>query len=208
MTANAQSEATPPLLILASASPRRRHLLGTLGLRFEVRPAHIDENESTDAAPGPLVLENARRKAEAVAALHPEAIVLGSDTVVALDGALLHKPADLNEARAMLGRLSGRTHVVHTGVQLLGPSRGLSDGATVTSEVVFKVLNRRTIDAYLKVVNPLDKAGGYGIQEGRDLIIETYRGSLANIMGLPVEHLKERLQSLGLWDILRQSKAD
>ncbi|MGF1448540.1 MAG: Maf family protein [Opitutales bacterium] len=208
MSASTQPQPLASTLVLASASPRRSHLLETLGLRFEVHPAHIDENEATDAAPEPLVLENARRKAQAVAPARPDAIVLGADTVVALEGMLLHKPADLDEARQMLHRLSGRTHVVHTGVHLLGLSRGLAEGASVTSEVVFKVLNDAAIDAYFERVNPLDKAGAYGIQEGREWIIERYRGSLANIMGLPIEHLKERLQSLGLWDMLHLTQAD
>ncbi|MGF1483538.1 MAG: Maf family protein [Opitutales bacterium] len=204
----AGSESQPLQLVLASQSPRRSHLLRTLGLEFEVVPAHIDENEGTDAAPGPLVLENARRKAEAVAPSFPGALVLGSDTVVSLEGQLLHKPANLEEARQMLMRLSGCTHTVFTGVHLLLESEDRSDSSLATSEVVFKVLDEATIQTYFSRVDPLDKAGAYGIQEGRELIIDHYNGSLANIMGLPVEHLKERLQSLGLWHRLKFSTQD
>jgi septum formation protein len=189
-------------LILASASPRRRLLLERMGLAFEVRAASITENEATDAEPAGLVRENARAKARAIAAGFPGCLVLGADTTVALDGELLHKPADLDEARVMLKRLSGRTHLVHTGVCLILAAEGFEEASVVRSQVRFHPLSDERIDAYFALVDPLDKAGAYGIQEGRELIVAGHEGSFANIMGLPVEHLRVRLRECGFWNRL------
>lgn len=186
-------------LVLASASPRRRFLLEQLGLRFEVCPAQVQEHEEPDSCPRETVLHNARLKAAHVAALRPGELVLGSDTTVALEDEVLHKPADLAEARVMLRKLSGRAHTVYTGIALRWVEADLDEAHFVTSEVVFHALDNAAIDAYFHVVNPLDKAGAYGIQEGRERIIADLRGSLHNVMGLPTEFLRERLEQLGLW---------
>lgn len=187
-----------PRLILASASPRRKQLLGELGLPFEVVVAAVTEHEDPSTDPKKMVTHNAALKADWVAAQHPDAWVLGADTTVFIDNRVLNKPADLAEARRMLRQLSGRTHVVYTGVALRNPSRGvrLDDGAT--SEVTFKSFDDAVIEAYFKVVNPLDKAGSYGIQEGRELIIAGWKGSFTNIMGLPMELVKQILTARGL----------
>jgi len=187
-----------PRLILASASPRRRELLTQTGLAFDVIVPDVTENENPATPPRTMVAHNAALKADRVAALHPDAFVLGADTTVFIDDTVLNKPANLAEARAMLKRLAGRTHTVFTGVALRNVSRKLHIDEGVTSEVTFKPLDDATIDAYFRIVNPLDKAGAYGIQEGRDLIITGWRGSFTNIMGLPMETVKQILTNCGL----------
>jgi len=189
---------TSPRLILASASPRRKQLLGELGLTFDVVVAQVTEHEDPDTDPKHMVTHNAALKADWVAARHPDAWVLGADTTVYIDNKAINKPADLAEARAMLKRLAGRTHVVFTGVAVRQVSRGVRIDEGVTSEVTFKAFDDAVIDAYFRVVNPLDKAGAYGIQEGRELIIEGWSGSFTNIMGLPMEATKQILSSCGL----------
>ena len=189
--------ARPPALILASASPRRRELLAGLGVRFTVSVPEVTEHEAPDADPRHMVRHNAALKADWVAARHPAALVLGADTVVFLDGLVLNKPRDLAEARAMLRRLSGRTHVVCTGVALRRQRDGLARDEAAESEVTFKTLDNGIMDRYFAQVNPLDKAGGYAIQEATDLIIAGWRGSYTNIVGLPVETVKQILTSCG-----------
>ena len=184
-------------LILASASPRRRELLAGLGVRFTVVVPEVTEHEAPDADPRHMVRHNAALKADWVAARHPAALVLGADTVVFLDGLVLNKPRDLAEARAMLRRLSGRTHTVCTGVALRRRSDGLARDEAAESEVTFKTLDNGIMDRYFAQVNPLDKAGGYAIQEATDLIIAGWRGSFTNIVGLPVEMVKQILTSCG-----------
>ena len=153
---------SPPLL-LASASPRRREILGRLGYLFAVVPAAVEEHEPvTTDDPRALVAHNAALKAAWVAARHPEAAVLGADTTVFLDGEAFHKPADLAAARRMLHRLAGRTHSVCTAVALR--LEGRADDLVVESRVTFRPLDDALIDRYFASCNPLDKAGAYGIQ--------------------------------------------
>ncbi|HUJ45334.1 MAG TPA: Maf family protein [Opitutaceae bacterium] len=188
---------TPPL-ILASASPRRRELLAGLGLPFEVMPAGVTEHEAAEADPREMVRHNAALKAEWVAARRPEAFVLGADTTVFIDGLVLNKPRDLADARTMLRRLSGRTHTVYTGLAVRRRCAGLALDSGMGSEVTFRPLDEATITRYLALVNPLDKAGAYAIQEGTELIIAGWRGSYTNIVGLPVEETKQILTRCGL----------
>ena len=188
----------PASLILASASPRRRELLGKLGLPFDVIVADVTEHEEETTDPRVMVAHNAALKADWVAERRPDAWVLGADTTVFLDSLVLNKPRDLADARAMLKRLAGRTHTVFTGVALRQRDRGVTIDEGVSSEVTFKSFDDRVIDAYFQVVNPLDKAGAYGIQEGRELIIERWDGSFTNIMGLPMEATKQILTRVGL----------
>lgn len=185
-------------LILASASPRRRELLGQLGVPFEVVVADVVEHEEASTDPRVMVAHNAALKAEWVAARHPQAIVLGADTTVFIDREALNKPRDGAEARAMLRRLSGRTHTVFTGVAVRRASDGLRIDEGVASDVTFKVLDDAVIERYLERVHTLDKAGGYAIQEAPELIIASYRGSLTNIVGLPIEATKQILTRCGL----------
>jgi septum formation protein len=185
-------------LILASASPRRRELLAALGARFEVVVARIVEDEDPALDPRVMVARNSARKADAIAALHPGAWVLGADTTVFIDGHALNKPADLAAARAMLRRLSGRAHSVFTGVALRHAARGVSEDLGVASEVEFRALSDADIEAYLERVHVLDKAGAYAIQEHGEWIVAARRGSLSNIIGLPQDEVRELLTRHGV----------
>lgn len=195
-----------PALILASASPRRRQLLSELGYRFEVIPAEVVEHEDPDSNPREMVRHNAALKAGWVSARRPEALVLGADTTVFVDGTVLNKPRDLADARAMLRRLSGRAHTVYTGLAVRRGCDGLAIDGGVASEVTFKPLDDELIERYFKIVNPLDKAGAYAIQEGTDLVIAGWSGSFTNIVGLPVEETKQILTRCGLCRDLRENR--
>ena len=140
-----------------------------------------------------MVAHNAALKADWVARLHSDAVVLGADTTVFLDGQAINKPRDLDEARSMLRHLSGREHTVYTGVAVRRLSTGLRIDEGVSSQVQFKPFGDAVIEDYLQLVNTLDKAGAYSIQEQTDLIIAGYRGSFSNIMGLPMEATKQIL---------------
>lgn len=184
--------------ILASASPRRRELLAALGVRFEVVVADVIEHEDPALDPRVMVARNAALKADWVAARHADAWVLGADTTVFVDGLALNKPADLDAARGMLRRLSGRVHTVFTGVALRQAARGVAEDFGVASEVEFRVLSEATIELYLERVHVLDKAGAYAIQEHADLLVAARRGSLSNIIGLPQEEVRELLTRHGV----------
>jgi len=186
-----------PPLILASVSPRRRDILALLGYVFAVVPAEVEEHEpeATDD-PRAMVAHNAALKSGWVAARHRSAAVLGADTTVFLDGEVFHKPVDLAAARQMLLRLSGRTHTVFTAVALR--LAGHLTETAAESRVTFGTLDDALIDRYFARCNPLDKAGAYGIQDGGELIIDRYTGSLTNIIGLPAEETKQLLICAGL----------
>ena len=145
-----------------------------------------------------MVAHNAALKADWVAAQHPDAFVLGADTTVFIDNHALNKPGNLAEAREMLRRLGGRTHTVFTGLALRRKNVGLKIDEGVASDVTFKVIDDSVIEAYLSRVHTLDKAGGYGIQDHSDMIVASYRGSLSNIVGLPLETTKQILTRCGL----------
>ncbi|RRJ94248.1 septum formation protein Maf [Opitutaceae bacterium TAV4] len=185
-------------LILASASPRRRELLAQLGIPFEVIVADVTEHEEPALDPREMVSRNAALKAEWASERHPDRWVLGADTTVYIEGHALNKPADTAEARAMLRRLSGRTHTVFTGLALRHHARGIRDNAGESTHVTFKPLDEAAIDAYLARVHTLDKAGGYAIQEHGDLIIASCDGSLSNVIGLPLETLQKLLARHGI----------
>ena len=185
------------MLILASGSPRRKHLLETMGATFEIVSADVEELHDL-SNPQELVEINAKLKAGWVAEKRPGDWVLGSDTTVALGDEILNKPVDMEDARSMLRRMSGNTHTVYTAVCLIKRDEAIEELFTVTSDVTFKPFDDALITEYFKVVNPLDKAGAYGIQEGKELIIEGWKGSFSNIMGLPVDEVKTLLEGHGL----------
>jgi septum formation protein len=187
----------PKHFYLASASPRRAELLQRMGLRFEIRPTHVEEDDSGHAGPEEMVLENAKLKASTLSDQAPDALVLGSDTTVAFDQHVLSKPLDLEDARRMLHMLSGRTHTVYTAVALYWKAGDLAHTFVERSDVRFQELNDARINQYFALMNPLDKAGAYGIQEGRELIIDSVEGSVENVMGLPIQSLGLTLQELG-----------
>ena len=187
----------PTKLFLASASPRRAELLTRMGLRFEIRPTHVEEDDSGSLGPVRMVFDNAKLKASALAEVEPDSLVLGSDTTVAFDNHVLSKPVDLNDARRMLSILSGRQHSVYTAVALYWVNGGVRHNFIECSKVTFQKLDEERIDRYIERVNPLDKAGSYGIQEGRELIIDSVEGSVENVMGLPIQALETSLMELG-----------
>ncbi|KAB2642967.1 MAG: septum formation protein Maf [Verrucomicrobia bacterium] len=183
-------------LVLASGSPRRRDLLAQAGLVFDVVVSPAEEIHDPTLPPDCLCEGNAKLKAAAVALSHPHATVIGADTLVFIDADALGKPADLDEARAMLRRLSGRAHIVCTGVCVIRPGGSIHTFHEL-SEVVFRVLDEAAIDAYFLLVNPLDKAGAYGIQAHGERIVAEIRGNIDNVMGLPVTRLLEVLGTAG-----------
>lgn len=173
-------------IVLASSSPRRRELLERAGIIFEVSASPAEEIHDATMKPHDLCELNATLKASAVADTRPDATVIGSDTLVFIDDMPLGKPKDLDDAKAMLRRLSGRTHQVCTGVCVIYPGGGKNIFHDIT-EVTFLSLDDQLIDGYFSRVNPLDKAGAYGIQECGEMIVSGIRGSFENVMGLPVE---------------------
>lgn len=187
----------PKRLILASASPRRRELLERMGLRFEVIPADVEEDKNPQNGPAEMVAANAVLKSAALSSVYPDSLVLGSDTTVSLDGEVLNKPEGLDEAFAMLRCLSGRSHTVYTAVALQWPVGELREVFVESSEVRFRNFGDDIAEQYFRMVNPLDKAGAYGIQQGRDLIIESVDGSVENVMGLPLQALERWLAEHG-----------
>ncbi len=186
---------TQPQLILASASPRRAELLGTLGHPFRVVTSAVPETEDESLGPSGVALANARRKAQAVAAAHPDALVLGADTVVALGNKLFGKPRDMAEAERFLMELAGQTHEVVTGVCLRQGTRQRE--FAVRSEVEFRAFSPEVARAYIAKVNVLDKAGAYAIQEHGEMIVRRFEGSRSNIIGLPLEAVERELVSFG-----------
>lgn len=198
MLAPAATASTSPRLILASASPRRKELLAELGFPFTVIPAEVVEHEAPDADPREMVRHNAALKADWVSARYPDATVIGADTTVFVGKTVLNKPRDGAEARAMLRMLSGSRHTVFTGLAVRRGRDGLKLDQGVASEVTFKAFDDATIELYLSRVHTLDKAGGYAIQEHSELIVAGFTGSLTNIIGMPVEEMKQLLTRAGL----------
>ncbi len=189
---------TQPWLILASASPRRAELLQQAGFDFQVIPARVGEVEWDQLSPSELCQLNAHRKARVVAKQHPDALVLGADTLVFLDREILAKPRSPQEARRMLRALSGRTHQVVTGVSLLHLRAHREVLFAVSTDVRFRALSEREILRYLEVIDPLDKAGGYAIQDHGEWIVEEISGSFTNVVGLPLERVVAELVRFGL----------
>lgn len=185
------------MLILASASPRRRELLERLATGFRVVPAEIDET----VAAGPLpeaVAALALRKARAVATRLGRGVVLGADTVVVIDGDVLGKPAGLAEAEAMLRRLRGRRHEVITGLGVVDAASGRSATEAVTTGVVMRDYDEATLQGYVASGEPLDKAGAYAIQEAGAALVAGWMGSYSNIVGLPLAAARRLLAGFGI----------
>ena len=189
------------LLVLASASPRRRDLLQRAGLRFEVMPADIPEELREGEHPRALVERLAAEKAAAVRSRLPERprrLVLGSDTVVVLADEILGKPRDAEEAVAMLLRLVGRTHSVWTGVAVFATDSARPSVRSIESQVTLRAAGEAELRAYVATGEPLDKAGAYALQgEGRRFVSRV-EGSESNVIGLPLEETLVLLAAAGL----------
>ncbi|MBL0889101.1 MAG: Maf family protein [Gemmatimonadaceae bacterium] len=189
------SPSLPVRVILASQSPRRRELLTLVGITHDVLPADIDETVWPNEEPVPHCERLARSKAETLAAQHPEALVIGSDTIVVVDGDILGKPRDREEAIAMVTRLSGRSHVVHTAVAVAHQGEVRSGVESVG--VTFRDLTPELIAAYVDTGEPMDKAGAYGIQGFGATIVERVDGDYFAVMGLPLGRLVELIRGIG-----------
>lgn len=193
-----------PKLILASASPRRLDLLSGLKLDFQVIASNVDESIHDGAHPRETVLELAERKARFVAenldtaSQDDSCVVLGADTIVVIDTEILGKPCDEDDAREMLAKLSGREHVVYTGVALvcLPSNKIFSD--VVTSKVRFKILDKREIDALIASGETMDKAGAYALQGMAAAFVERIDGCVTNIIGLPLTTTTNLLRQAGI----------
>lgn len=185
-------------LILASTSPRRRELLALLGVRFDVNSPTFEERLVADCPATEQVQSFAQSKAQSVARQEPEAIVLGSDTVIELDHHVIGKPADLVEARTMLRRLAGRDHRVHTAIALVCSARAMDIVALSTAVVRMKPFDERVHDRYLATRESFGKAGAYSIQgEGADLI-DSIDGDFPTVVGLPLRLVSQLLLHVGV----------
>jgi septum formation protein len=184
-----------PSLILASASPRRVELLRQLSLDFKVVPGNVAEIQQDQLTAREASQVNAYRKARSVAKRFPDALVLAADTLVCLDSVVFGKPATLEAAYHMLEQLQGQTHQVVTGICLLHLRSHRQVVFAESTAVTFHALDGVSIRRYLNLVNPLDKAGAYAIQEEGDLIVERIVGSYTNVVGLPIERLTAELQA-------------
>lgn len=184
-------------IVLASQSPRRRQLLGQMGLEFTTQSPEIDESAFHGRDAQDLVETLSREKARWVARQQtPDTLVIGADTVVVLDGAILGKPRDGAEAEAMLAALSGRDHQVFTGVTLCQGDRILTQAEE--TQVTFRPLTGQEIRQYVSTGEPMDKAGSYGIQGYGCLLVEGIRGDYFNVVGLPVCRLGRMLARFGI----------
>lgn len=189
---------TPPPLVLASQSPRRAQLLQTLGLQHEVFPAVIDETWRKGENALAHAERLAREKARVVADKRPDALVIGSDTVVVIDRLVLGKPSSRDDAIEMLLRLQGRTHRVATGIAVAAPN-GILLSAVETVRVVVRPFDRDYAEAYVDTGEPMDKAGAYGIQGHGSAIVERIAGDYFAVMGLPIGRTLSLLKAAG-WE--------
>ena len=191
-------------IILASASPRRKELLEKLDLDFSVCPADIDESLLPDEDAAMYPLRTAVQKAMAVAKTTEDALVIAADTVVAVDDDILGKPRDEAEAKAMLQRLSGREHIVITGIGVVDTASGRTLSATEQTIVYFHPLRDEEIDTYIATGECMDKAGSYGIQGKGSLLVRKIDGDYFNVMGLPLSRLYRLLLNIDA-DILKKT---
>ena len=183
------------MLILASQSPRRSELLRMVGLNFECIPADIEEVVPDGTPANDIPRRLALQKAYAVLKEHPEAVIIGADTIVEVNGVVLGKPKDEEDAFRMLRLLSGRVHTVHTGVAIL--SADSADSFTSSTKVLFYEHSDKELWDYIRTGDPMDKAGSYGIQGAGAFLVESIEGDFYTVMGLPVAEVLRRLKGFG-----------
>lgn len=197
------SQGSGSMLVLASSSPRRAMLLEQAGFSFTTLKIEVSEALPLGIAPEAGVKELALRKAAAGCKAwlelggSPEDIILGADTIVALDSQILGKPTDPEDALKMLQQLSGRRHEVFTGVALVN-GKGQQENEAIQTKVYFRSLSLKEIQTYIASGEPMDKAGAYAIQGGAGKFVESFEGSLSNVIGLPMEYIGERLSAWGV----------
>jgi septum formation protein len=184
-------------LVLASSSPRRKELLALLGLSFEVCASEFPEHPMVGWSPLEQAKRFAREKSRCVAMVRPQDFILGSDTVIELDGQLLGKPLDLADARSMLSRLAGRCHHVHTAVSVCHHELGVDRIEVATTHVIMKANVERAYSQYLASQESLGKAGAYAIQGLGGELVEQIEGDYTTVVGLPLKLVAGLLQSVG-----------
>lgn len=185
-----------PPLILASASPRRRALLASLGLDFRVEPADIDETPLAAEAPADLVMRLSGEKARAIAATNPSTLVIAADTVVVLEDSILMKPHNAEENRHFIARLAGRSHKVYSGYALHW--QGETHLSRLVTHVTMRDLSEAEIARYVATGEGLDKAGGYAIQGYGAALVASIEGCYFNVVGLSLAHLVQQAQKFGV----------
>lgn len=183
--------------ILASASPRRMELLSLMGLSFEVVTSHVDETFPEGEDPKGHVLRLSAEKAGSVSPSHPDAWVMGADTIVVIEGVVLGKPRTADEARGMLSRLSGRRHTVFTGFTVIKKSADILVNGIADSSVWFRNIGEDEMAWYIASEEPYDKAGGYAVQGMGAFFIREIQGSYTNVMGLPLCEVVDVLKRIG-----------
>ena len=182
--------------ILASLSPRREELLRSVGLKFKIIPAHVNEEYLDGESPREHVRRLSHNKAMAIAQKNPDAWVLGADTIVVIDGLILGKPKNKKQAREMLTRLSDRQHNVFTGFTLAQGTTKVYKTKVIQSAVLFKKISPEEMEWYVSCDEPYDKAGGYAVQGKGAYFIKSIRGSYTNVIGLPLCEVLEELKKL------------
>jgi nucleoside triphosphate pyrophosphatase len=189
-------------IVLASSSPRRKELLAALGLEFEVIHPLSLETLHDNESPEEFALRISAEKARSVSAnLEDGCIVMGADTIVTVDGEVLGKPGDPEEAASMLRKLSGREHHVYTAFSIVRPKDEILHSQIVDTKVLVKTLAASEIEGYIKTGEPMDKAGAYGIQGIGSFMVSGIEGSYTNVVGLPMVELLEALKKLGITEL-------
>ena len=181
---------------LASKSPRRKELLKQIGLNFTVDISEIDERRFSHSSPLNLVKNLAKAKARIISKKHKDAIIIAADTLVVLNKEIIGKPKSKRDAMQMLKKLNGKTHLVITGFTILDSKKEITE--IVKTKVKFKKMTKKEIDDYVKTGEPLDKAGGYGIQGKGAIFIEGIKGDFFNVVGLPIYALSKALERSGV----------
>ncbi|OGH04538.1 MAG: hypothetical protein A2W22_04705 [Candidatus Levybacteria bacterium RBG_16_35_11] len=187
---------TKKKIVLASKSPRRKELLKQIGLNFTVDISEIDERRFSHSSPLNLVKNLAKAKARIISKKHKDAIIIAADTLVVLNKEIIGKPKSKRDAMQMLKKLNGKTHLVITGFTILDSKKEITE--IVKTKVKFKKMTKKEIDDYVKTGEPLDKAGGYGIQGKGAIFIEGIKGDFFNVVGLPIYALSKALERSGV----------
>jgi len=185
-------------IILASNSPRRKDLLRQIGVTFTSDPAHVDESALPGESPESYAIRMALDKAQVVSRRHGAGLIIAADTVVVLGDTILGKPMDLKDAERMLGMLSGKMHLVITGLALVDSGTGKTLTRAAVTKVWFRNLTPEEVRSYAATGEPVDKAGAYGIQEKGSLLVEKIEGCYFNVVGLPLSLLSKLLQDFGI----------
>jgi septum formation protein len=186
-----------PEIILASGSPRRKKMLKIIDIPFKIVVSGYEEKHDIHARPHAIVMGHARHKAEDVVARVKKGIVIGADTLVYRERKVYGKPKDLGEARKMLKELQGKKHAVYTGMAVCDTAKKRWETGYVRTTVTMRALTGAEIEHYFRLVNPLDKAGAYAIQDAGSLIIDRIEGCYYNVLGFPIAKLDEMLRKLG-----------